>query len=142
MSLQFNSDASSNRVCECACGALRLEVTGEPARVYTCSCLDCQKLSGSAFTYRAFFPASAITVKGKYSTWRRPGKSGNMMEHAFCPTCGSTLLTSTEALKDMFAISVGSFADPSFHEPKNIFWTSRRHAWLPLPVKAKVHQEQ
>jgi hypothetical protein len=34
----------------CQCGKVRYEITEEPQSVYTCHCLDCQRLTSSAFS--------------------------------------------------------------------------------------------
>src|SRR5438105_740225 len=34
----------------CQCGKIRYEITEEPQSVYTCHCLDCQRLTSSAFS--------------------------------------------------------------------------------------------
>jgi hypothetical protein len=112
---------------------LRADVAGEPRRVYLCFCQDCQRLSGTTYAYRALFDAAQVSVSGERSVWRRPGRSGSMLAHAFCPGCGSTVLCWSEARPDILSLSVGGFEDAHFSAPVKAFWTARKHAWLPLP---------
>jgi len=56
--------ASYPKTAACACGKLTVTVTAPPQTVHACSCLDCQRGSGSAFSYSAFFPDSAVQVAG------------------------------------------------------------------------------
>ena len=50
------------RIAQCGCGALTATVTGDPVTVYGCSCVDCQRKSGSAFSYAAVFPSAGVTM--------------------------------------------------------------------------------
>ena len=56
------------KTAACACGALRVTVSAPPGNVHICSCLDCQRRSGSAFTYTAFFAENAVSVTGEPGT--------------------------------------------------------------------------
>ncbi|MCW4181519.1 GFA family protein, partial [Burkholderia cenocepacia] len=60
------------RTAACSCRGVELILAGEPRRVYACSCLECQRCTGSAFSYRAIYAESAIVSrKGETRTWRR-----------------------------------------------------------------------
>jgi hypothetical protein len=39
-------------------------------------------------------------------------------------------------------IAVGCFADPAFEGPGTLYWTKRRHGWLPAPAGARVVEAQ
>lgn len=134
MSERQSPDAPITRTATCACGALRATTTGEPLRVYACSCLDCQKGSGSVFTYTAWFAASAVRLEGEYRSWRRGSEFGRWNESSFCPVCGTSLVTRGEGCPGEIGIAVGCFVDASFQRPAWLFWSSRRHHWLDLPA--------
>ena len=53
------------RAARCGCGSLTVTTTGEPAAVYACGCLSCQRKSGSAFTYSAVYPEAAVSMAGE-----------------------------------------------------------------------------
>jgi hypothetical protein len=118
------------RIAQCGCGALTAAVSGDPVTVYGCSCVACQRKSGSAFTYAAMFPSAAVTVTGERKRWRYTGDSGRWIENFFCPTCGVAVGFLSEGMPDMTGISVGCFADPDFAPPLRLYWASRRHRWL------------
>ena len=40
----------------CQCGKIRYEITEEPREVNTCHCLDCQRLTSSAFSLGIVVP--------------------------------------------------------------------------------------
>ena len=59
----------------CQCGKIRYEITDEPQLVYTCRCLDCQRLTSSAFSLGS-------TVVMKKNRWGPP-----RLEKATCSNC-------------------------------------------------------
>src|SRR5215831_5139117 len=48
----------------CQCGQVRYEITEEPQSVYTCHCLDCQRLTGSAFSLGIDVPENGFRLTG------------------------------------------------------------------------------
>lgn len=44
------TSAPRERNARCGCGGLTVTTRGEPLVVYACSCLNCQRESGSAFS--------------------------------------------------------------------------------------------
>jgi hypothetical protein len=121
-----------DRTAKCSCGSLTAIARGEPAQVYACSCVECQRGTGSAFSYAAIFPEQAVTVAGAPILFRQRGDSGRLTESSFCPVCGVTVCFRAEAMPGMIGIAVGCFADPDFAKPARLFWASRRHRWLDL----------
>ncbi len=120
------------RTARCACGQLRIDVSGAPVRVSVCHCLDCQRRTGSAFGVQARFPAAATQVHGTHGEYIRTGDSGGRMRASFCPQCGSTVFYVVDAMPDLVAIPVGAFADPAFPAPDVSYYEERMHAWLTL----------
>jgi hypothetical protein len=123
----------SERVARCACGNLTVTARGEPLDVYLCSCAECQRGTGSAFSYAAIFPKSAVSIAGERRQYRQQGDSGRFVDSFFCPTCGTAVLFRAEGLPGTLGVPVGCFADSSFARPTKLFWASRRHHWLELP---------
>jgi hypothetical protein len=120
------------RIAQCGCGALTATVSGDPVTVYGCSCADCQRKSGSAFSYAAMFPSAAVTIAGERKTWRRNGDSGRWIDSIFCPTCGIAVGFHSEGMPGLTGLPAGCFADPDFLPPLRLYWASRRHRWLTL----------
>lgn len=132
-----------SRTATCACGALQATVAGAPMNVHTCSCAECQRDSGSAFTYTAFFPESAVqAIRGEYRNWRRTGNLGRWVDTSFCPTCGTAVFRHWEALPVVFGVPVGCFADPSFERPAKLYYAARRHRWLVMPEDVEAIDTQ
>jgi hypothetical protein len=121
------------RKASCACKSLQVAVKGEPRNVYACSCLECQRATGSAFAYRAVFATAMVdSISGQRSKWRRSSDSGRWVEQTFCPVCGTLVYMEAEGLKDAISVSVGCFEERDFPAPTTFHRTNRRHQWYTL----------
>ena len=134
--------SNTTKIAACACGALKLTAPAEPKFAHTCSCLDCQRRSGSAFSYTAFYDDSAVKVDGPSTAYRNASSdAGRWSQVHFCPTCGVSVFMKLEALPNMVCVPVGAFGDPDFQPPGKLFWASRRHRWLELPGVERVETQ-
>jgi hypothetical protein len=122
------------KTAACACGGLTLTASAAPQFVHACACQDCQRSTGSAFSYSAFFPEVAVKVSGEFKSWRRSSAAGRWIEGNFCPTCGVTVFTRVEALPQTVCVPVGCFNEPDFPAPGKLYWSSSSHHWLELPT--------
>jgi hypothetical protein len=123
------------RRAACNCGQLQLTCEGEPARISICHCLACQRRTGAAFGYQAWFERPKITaISGRSTEFKRVADSGKSVTSRFCPVCGSTVYWEAELFPGLIAVAVGAFADPAFPPPKHSVWERRRHAWVETPA--------
>jgi hypothetical protein len=119
---------------QCHCGAIAYEAEVDPATVGVCHCLDCQRLTGSAF--RANIPAPAPgfrLLKGKPRQYVKTGTSGAKRIHAFCETCGGPVYSCAAQIPLTYSLRVGALAQS--HElgpPVSQIWTKRRLPWINL----------
>ena len=134
--------ASPERTARCGCGQLTVTARGAPLSVDACSCGNCQRLSGSVFTYSGFWPAAAVTVAGARGAWRYHGDSGRWIETDFCPTCEVTVCFRGQARPGIVGIAAGCFAEPAFPPPERVFWASRHHRWLTFPDGIELQPTQ
>ena len=122
------------KVARCVCGALQLTVTAAPTHVHACACTRCQRASGSALLWSAWFPESSVTIHGAFTRFYLTDTPDPHLMAGFCDTCGGgRFLRSGDYLKDCIAISAGSFADPAFLAPDHIHWWPDRPHWLGQP---------
>lgn len=103
-------------------------------RVSVCSCLDCQRRTGSAFGVQARFPEAAISVEGETRQFVRTGDTGKRVAMTFCPRCGSTVCWQIETLDGFVAVAVGAFADPGFRAPMVEVYEDRAHPWVRVEI--------
>jgi hypothetical protein len=113
----------------CLCGAVRIEISGEPIRVGICHCLDCRKRQGALFHSFAIFPVETAKITGETRAWKS--------KH-FCPTCGSPLF---DVWPGEIELHLGCLDTPSDLKPTYEGWMVRREAWLP-PFDLEHHYER
>jgi hypothetical protein len=132
---------SVQRQAACACGQLKVRVSGEPQLVSSCHCLACQRRTGSLFGTQAFFKREQVAaIEGNHRIFGRRADSGTTVNHAFCPDCGSTVFWERASLPGMISIAVGAFADPRFPPPARTVWTESQHRWLSFPEDIPQHR--
>jgi hypothetical protein len=122
------------KTASCACGALTVTASAPPRKAHICSCQNCQRKTGSAFSYNSFFADETVAISGPHKTWRGLSDSGRWNEVNFCPTCGSTVFSKLEALPGITAIAAGCFGDAEFLKPEKLWWSSQSHRWLSLDL--------
>lgn len=72
----------------CLCGAVALELRGEPAQQFYCHCDDCQAVSGGAYVSVALFPADAVAVvRGETAMW-----TYKTLPRHRCTICGGAVM--------------------------------------------------
>ena len=142
MTDESGHDRELVRTASCACGAVRVIARGAPALVNACSCLDCQKRSGSSFTYTAFFPNDTIEINGEMRTYREVRAAGRWHETSFCVACGVPIISRLEVFPALTGIAVGCFSDPDFDPPGGFYWAARRHRWISAPSGVRVLDQQ
>jgi hypothetical protein len=123
----------TNRIASCRCGQLKATASGEPARVSVCHCLNCKKRSGSAFAAQVRFPAEAVTIQGRSSSFDKAADSGNIATFHFCPDCGSDVFYLIDGkFEGLVAIPLGAFDDPFPYRPDYSVYESRKQPWVEI----------
>jgi len=113
------------RTASCNCGAIRIEVRGEPVRVGLCHCTTCRKAGGAPFTASAIWRTDDVTIHGDTGVWKATAVSRH-----FCPICGSPLFGVSDGTGEI-AIGLGAFDQaPTDLVPTYELWVGRREGWL------------
>ena len=114
----------------CACGAIRYGTTSKPIVENHCQCRDCQRRSGTGHgSYLTFGQRNDVTISGEAKEWRVTGDSGNVKNHAFCPTCGTPVYLTFAAMPELIAVHAASLDDPSQFKPQMVTYCIRGNAW-------------
>lgn len=71
---------------KCNCGAVTLEISGDPKAAFFCHCDDCQKVHSAAAVPIVMFAADDVRVKGDVLTWQL-----HVTPRVTCATCGTRL---------------------------------------------------
>lgn len=113
----------------CLCGAVRYRIDGEPMVVAHCHCEHCRKAAGAGHVTIAVFPAEAVSLTGKLTTFSTTADSGMLSSRSFCPACGSWVSGAPERMPHVIAITVATLDDPSALTPQMRFYDKRRLDW-------------
>ena len=110
----------------CQCGAVRYQHSGTPTAIYVCHCQECRRQSASAFGISFIVPyASLRLTQGTPKLWSRPSDTGNTLDCAFCPDCGSRLWHRWRGSTDTISVKGGSLDEPVDLRQAVHIWTSR-----------------
>ncbi|MDH3420698.1 MAG: GFA family protein [Gammaproteobacteria bacterium] len=115
----------------CQCGNVTYHVTEEPLYTAVCHCLECQKLSASAFSVTMIMRRSGFELlSGELKRWERPTASGGIAVCWFCPDCGNRIYHENPAVPEIVRVKTGTLDDPSVLQPQVRGWMCRQQPWL------------
>lgn len=118
----------------CQCGAVRYEIRAEPLTLYVCHCTECQKQSAGAFGMSLRVPSEAFAiVEGAPRVFERTADSGNLMECAFCPDCGTRLFHKHKGPGPTVTVKPGSLDDRSWLRPVAHIYMRSAQPWVTIP---------
>ncbi|MFK8047044.1 MAG: GFA family protein [Halioglobus sp.] len=121
-----------NNTGECLCGAVRYSISTEPAFVGVCHCGDCQKFTGSAFSYLVAFAKADIHIHGELETFSKTGDSGQPILRQFCPKCGSSILEVTATRPELVLLNGGTLDNSAEFSPTVQIYCDRELPWAQL----------
>jgi hypothetical protein len=113
----------------CQCGGVTYELTGDPAVVMQCHCLNCQKSSGTGHVPFAGYPQPQVKVTGKTKGYNYVADSGGTATTNFCPECGSAIFGTTTSFPGIVAIRLGSMDDSTAFKPQMDVYMKRMRSW-------------
>jgi hypothetical protein len=117
----------------CACGSITLEGEANADAVSVCHCTDCQTTSGSAFRVAVPVAGASFKVSGKPASYiKTTAESGNPRLQAFCPTCGTSLYSTTpgEGQQAIYIVRVGMLKQRDQLMPKRQIWWRSARNWV------------
>jgi hypothetical protein len=122
----------------CQCGAIRYEITGETGELYACHCLECRKLTASAFSMSLMVRVGDFHLtRGEPNVWTRPTDAGNTLNCHFCPNCGSRVWHATEGDDEWLVVKPGSLDEPVDYGRAIHIWTKRKLPGFVIPRGAE-----
>ena len=113
----------------CLCEAVRWTARAQPLFPGHCHCSDCRKTSGTGHMSLFGMPAAAFEVQGEVRFFAKPAASGNVVRRGFCPTCGSFVYSTNDAMPDLRFLSVNSMDEPERFAPSLVVWSKRQLSW-------------
>jgi hypothetical protein len=129
----------------CHCGAITIEGEADPERVSVCHCTDCQARTGSAFGVSVPVAGNTLKMTGKPTTYvKTTAESGNPRLQAFCPTCGSSIYSTSpgEGQQASYMVRVGILRESNQLTPKRQNWFRSARTWVGgLPALPKNEKQ-
>lgn len=128
-------------IAQCECGAVTLAARGRAVSMFQCSCLNCQKVSGSGHSSVVLFQSEAVRLRGATKSHSRPADSGAIFTRHFCPECGTTLYASSSRAPALRIVPVGLFAgDTDWFVPNQLIFARSHQAWDLIADHLPQHQ--
>ncbi len=113
----------------CLCGAIRYEITGEPAFTIQCYCRDCQRISGAGHLPLYVVPRTDFGVSGPVKTHQRKSETNHDLELSFCGVCASPICNTNSKLPDRVFVMAGSLHEPSLFSNQQKIYEGSRQPW-------------
>lgn len=127
----------------CVCGAVRYRVKADPQVGLVCHCTWCQKRTGSAFSFSAYFRDEDVEfLGGKLSKYEhRSDETGRRLRTEFCAACGTPVTHTTELRPGWRAISAGTMDDPDSFSIARHIWARSARPWVAIPDGVEVYEK-
>lgn len=128
-------------IAQCECGAVTLAVRGGAVSMFQCSCLNCQKISGTGHSDAVLFQTDAVRTSGATKSHSRPADSGATFTRYFCPECATTLYATSSRAPALRIIPVGLFAgDTAWFTPNQLIFARSHQSWDLIADHLPQHQ--
>lgn len=106
-----------------------------------CSCLDCQRATGTGHAAIAIVKRADVSVEGEHAGFARPADSGAILTRSFCAACGTPLFAASSRAPGSLLLPVGLFgADSAWFEPRHLIFARSHHAWDNLDPGVVPHE--
>lgn len=115
----------------CLCGAVRYTLKSEPRATALCHCSQCQKQTGSMFSFNLVVKEADYEQHGETKVFVDAGDSGQPVYRHFCGSCGSPLYAKIAAAPGKLILKAGSLDSTDGLRPQNEIYTERAADWLP-----------
>jgi hypothetical protein len=113
----------------CHCGAITFEAEVDPGTTGICHCTDCQALTGTVFRVSVKAPAEHFVLRGKPALYLKTADSGRKRAHAFCPTCGSPIYSTSPENPKAYNLRLGLIRQRRELRPRNEVWCRSALPW-------------
>lgn len=102
----------------CHCGKITFAAEIDPEKVHICHCMDCQRITGTA--YRVLVPAATekFELCGKPKEYIRTDESGTKRAQAFCPECGTPIYSTAPDDRKIYGLRAGTIRQRAELRPK------------------------
>lgn len=115
----------------CRCGQVRFRISAPPMLTMACHCTGCQRMTASAFSLSALYPAAAFKVtRGEPVIGGLHGET----RHLFCPHCMSWMFTRPHGADHVVNVRATLLDDATGFTPFMETFTREKLAWVTTPA--------
>ena len=123
----------------CPCGDLRYELIKPPMFTHCCHCIQCQKLTGSAFVLNAIIENDCISVlSGFLSVTAGPTESNRPHDIYRCSTCQTAVWSDYGRRPNYRFVRVGTLDQPNLIKPDAHIFVRSKLDWVVIPKDQKA----
>jgi len=133
------SGVAEMRTGSCLCGAISFECAEPIGPASYCHCVDCRRVTGSAFNVGVRVPRAAFALRGSPRSFTKTADSGRELTRFFCGECGSPLFTAAPDHPDIYFVKAGSFDGAEIPAASHQSWTLRKVAWAEIPEGLRAY---
>jgi hypothetical protein len=113
----------------CQCDKIRYEMTEAPQLVCTCHCIDCQRITSSAFSLGITLPETGFRLTaGEPRPLQRTADSGRLNIRFVCPDCACWIYSQPQ--DGVIRVRAGTLDDTSWLRPTRHIWTRSKQPWI------------
>ena len=123
----------------CLCGNIRYKSEAEPLVTVLCNCINCQKLSGGAYSLNVVLPKGSLDIQGDMTTYVDTGDSGQTLDRNFCARCGSPISSEPSAMDTITVLKAGTLDDTSWVRPVMEIYCDSAQEWTREHVEMVSH---
>ena len=126
----------------CACGDVRVTLSGRILSMFLCSCEDCQRASGTGHAAIMLARPSDVTIAGETRSFARPANSGAIMTRSFCPRCGTPIVGHSSRAPGVLMLPVGLFggAAAAWYRPNQLIFARSHRDWDEIAADLPQHE--
>ena len=123
----------------CLCGQFNYSFPREAVvSAHHCHCTDCQKMTGSGKATIIMVPTETLETSGDLKTYTVTGTDGGRVTRAFCPTCGSQILSYLEGMDALKFVKAGTLEQSDWVTISSSFWATTARSWDPVKADAQA----
>jgi len=122
---------------QCMCGAVQIEVTGEPLWTASCHCSDCRAVTGADRSAFAGYAADKVIITGN-TYIEYPGAKGT--RRGFCSTCGSRITCQGDSWANETHLHTGVMENAGELAPAVNVYVKDKLPWVELEAGLPAFQ--
>lgn len=133
---------SASYTGRCACGSVKLFISGEPLQTRQCWCRQCQQTAAGGPTNNAIFRGDDVAITGDLGSHSYSAASGNVLTSYFCPSCGTQIYCQSSAFLWRKTVRFGALDEPHGLRPQMAIWTADAPVWAVIDPALEQFPQQ